>query len=148
LVNASNVVDCRDKITGLFAQLYRIETDEDDIFSNKLEMQDFWARARKIAPEACKTREEIAPFDFGSAPDIIMGLRSHKAKLMEFEDSIYYGEVRIDQPDVPCGKGIKVFKKSKQIDEAWFYSESTIVGRGRWIGGVSRQTYEGDYTNS
>jgi hypothetical protein len=42
---------------------------------------------------------------------------------MEFEDSIYYGEVRIDQPHVPCGKGIKVFKKSKQIDEAWFYSE-------------------------
>ena len=80
----------------------------------------------------------MPPFDFGSPPEIILGIRLHKAKYLELDDSIYYGEVRIDQPHVPCGKGIKVFKKSKQIDEAWFYSESTIVGRGRWIGGVSR----------
>jgi hypothetical protein len=32
LVNASNVVDVRDKITRLFSNLYNLEVDEDNIF--------------------------------------------------------------------------------------------------------------------
>ncbi len=52
--------------------------------------------ARKIAPDAVKTKEELPPFDFGSPPEIILGLRSHRAKLLEFDDALYYGEVRID----------------------------------------------------
>jgi len=96
LVNASNVVDTRDKVTRLFSQLYRLEVDEDEIFSNKEELQEFWHKARRLAPEACKTRDELPTFDYGSPPDIILGLRSHKAKFLEFEDGIYYGEVRID----------------------------------------------------
>lgn len=137
LVNASNVVDVRDKITKLFSSLYNLEVEEDTIFDEQ-ELTKFLERARKIAPDAVKTRKELPVFDFGCPPEIILGLRSHKAKLLEFDDALYYGEVRIDQPHVPCGKGLKVFKKSKQIDEAWFYSESTIVGRGRWIGGSTK----------
>jgi len=53
-------------------------------------------KARKIAPEAVKTREELPTFDFGSPPEIILGLRSHKARALDFGDATYYGEVRID----------------------------------------------------
>jgi hypothetical protein len=52
--------------------------------------------ARKIAPDAILTREELPPFDFGSPPEIILGLRSHRAKILELEDALYFGEVRID----------------------------------------------------
>jgi hypothetical protein len=137
LVNASNVVDVRDKITRLFSSLYNLEVEEDQVFDEN-ELKEFLKKASKIAPEAVKTRSELPSFDFGQPPEIILGLRSHKAYALDFGDAIYYGEVRIDQPHVPCGKGIKVFRKSKQIDEAWFYSESTIVGRGRWIGGSTK----------
>lgn len=57
LVNASNVVDVRDKLTRLFSNLYALEVDEDSVFSNQAEMQTFLAKARVIAPEAIKTRE-------------------------------------------------------------------------------------------
>ena len=60
------------------------------------ELREFLEKAKKIAPEAVKTREELPTFDFGSPPDIILGLRSHRARALDFGDAIYYGEVRID----------------------------------------------------
>jgi hypothetical protein len=45
LVNASNVVDVRDKITRLFSSLYNLEVEEDQVFDEK-ELKEFLNKAR------------------------------------------------------------------------------------------------------
>ena len=55
-----------------------------------------------------------------------------KAKLVETESYIYYGEVSLEHPMLPHGKGIRLNLEKNFLDEGWF--EGGIRSHiGRWI---------------
>ena len=69
-------------------------------------------------------------------------------RIIENDTFLYYGEVRKDDPTKILGKGIKVLKATVELFEGWHHNESNVTGRGRWINGISKRIYVGDFINS
>ena len=52
-------------------------------------------------------------------------------RIIEGEESIYYGEVRKDNPETILGKGILVNKINGTLQEGWFFTSNGPSGKGR-----------------